>query len=177
MDDREDVRKLRRGDADAFARLFDRYSLSVYRYTSAVLRDRQYTEDVLQETFLTLWQHREDLDLHGDSLLPWLLATSRNHSHNLGRRLRRRETVMLPDDPASPSRADPGEVATQREALRAVAQAIADLSPVDQALVRATVLNDIPYAEAAAAVGLSPSAAARRVQRIRVRLRKFGELL
>lgn len=174
MDDSEDIRLVRRGDADAFSRLFDRHAKAVFRYALTILGNRQHAEDVLQETFLTLWARRKGLKMYGDSVLPWLLVTARNHSRNLGRLLMRRGTVPLMESDQAGTRDDPADLVTQRAALAAISGAVSRLSPTDQSLVTICVLGGMRYADAAARTGLTTAATARRVQRIRSRLREAG---
>lgn len=176
MSDSEDVGRLRRrSDIEAFARLFDRHSAAVFRYAAAISGDRQHAEDILQETFLTLWRRRKEVEVHGSSVLPWLLVTGRNHARNLERRLQRQGETRLLVDHDTPTHADPGDIVVQRAALHAIAETVAGLSPTDRALVEACILDDLPYRDAAARVGLTPSATARRVQRIRLRFRQLSE--
>jgi len=165
---------MRRGDADAFTRLFDRYAAAVFRYAATVLGNRQYAEDVVQETFLTMWSQRKAFEIYGDSVLPWLLVTARNHSRNLGRLLLRQASAQLDETDRPGNQAELAEVVAQRAALEAIAEAVGRLSTTDQSLVALCIMGGERYVEAAASTGLTPAATARRVQRIRSRLRKIG---
>src|SRR3989338_38937 len=45
-----------KGDAQAFARLYDRYVVSIYRFVFFKLPSKELAEDVTSETFLRCWQ-------------------------------------------------------------------------------------------------------------------------
>lgn len=174
MSDLADLSGLRRDDAEAFAALFNRHAATVFRYAHAVIGDRQHSEDVLQETFLTLWSRRADLEVYGDSVLPWLLVTARNHTRNLGRRLLRRATALLAEADDIDAWTDPADVVAHRVVLEAIVTDVAQLSVTDRSLVTLCLVGDTPYAEAATKVGLTTAVTARRVQRIRTRLKTAG---
>ncbi len=67
---------LRQGDRQAFAELYDRYWEMLYRYVASVLRGRADAMDVVQDTFVALWQQRDTLDGVG-SLSAYLKAMAR----------------------------------------------------------------------------------------------------
>ena len=73
-------------DVDAFAALFERYRVSVYRTALAVTGDRGASEEVLMDTFGRAYRHRHRLRTDV-SPLPWLHRVALNlcYSH-LGRR-------------------------------------------------------------------------------------------
>lgn len=52
---------LRRGDRQAFSKLYDLYWEMLYQYVVRVLHDREEAMDVVQDTFISLWQQRGDL--------------------------------------------------------------------------------------------------------------------
>ena len=45
-----------RGDADAYAALYDRWSGPILKYFFHLTYDRDAAEDLLQETFLRIWR-------------------------------------------------------------------------------------------------------------------------
>ena len=56
------VRRLRQGDEAAFKILFDIYFKKLYYFSLRYLKNREYAEEVVQETLLQLWVNREKLD-------------------------------------------------------------------------------------------------------------------
>lgn len=96
--DAELVRAAGNGDRAAGVALFDRYVATVTRYAWALVPSRQDVEEVVQDTFVTLWRRAGTVELPDESILPWLLVVSRNHAANLRRSHRRHQGDDLPDD-------------------------------------------------------------------------------
>ncbi len=56
------VELLRRGDKEAFRLIFDAFQQSIYAFLFFKTKDVDLAEDLLQETFLSVWKNRERLD-------------------------------------------------------------------------------------------------------------------
>ena len=54
---------LRSDDPSAFAELYRRYRLDVYRYGLTIVKVPQQAEDLLQDTFIKLWDVRHRLEI------------------------------------------------------------------------------------------------------------------
>jgi RNA polymerase sigma-70 factor (ECF subfamily) len=76
--DAELVERLRRRDPQALAELYDRFGRLAYSLILRVVRDAAITEDLVQETFLRVWNRIHSLDAEKGSIGPWLLAVARN---------------------------------------------------------------------------------------------------
>jgi RNA polymerase sigma-70 factor (ECF subfamily) len=66
------------GDAAAFKLLYDRLSPQLFALASRMLRDRQAAEDVVQETFLTVWRRMDRFDPSLGSAAGWMQVIARN---------------------------------------------------------------------------------------------------
>ena len=84
---------VQRGDEQAMAALFDRYSKVVYSVALRVLRDPASAEDVLQEIFMQIWRSPDGFVAARGSLGGWLAVVSRNRSIDALRRKRPTEQV------------------------------------------------------------------------------------
>lgn len=84
------VRSLVAGDEAAMGELYDRYAAGLYRGALLRLGDRQLAEEVLQDTYLALWNRAELYDPDHGSLLAWLSTIARNRSTDRLRSLGRR---------------------------------------------------------------------------------------
>lgn len=86
------------GDVDALAELYDRYGRLAYSMALKVLGDQQRAEDVVQETFLKVWNGASNFDARKGSVRTWLLTAVRNRSvdHLRGRAGRERRELELP---------------------------------------------------------------------------------
>jgi RNA polymerase sigma-70 factor (ECF subfamily) len=60
--DRELIERLRRRDPQALGELYDRYGRVVYSLVLRVVRDTSVAEDLVQETFLRVWNRVHGFD-------------------------------------------------------------------------------------------------------------------
>ncbi len=74
------VERLKRRDPQALAELYDRYGKMAYSLVLRVVRDTAIAEDLVQETFLRVWNRVHSVDSEKGSLGPWLLAIARNRA-------------------------------------------------------------------------------------------------
>ena len=103
------VRAVASGSEDALVQLYDRYAGAVYATARRLTTDRGLAEDVVQETFLALWNRAEQYDPAMGSLPAWLLTIARNRTIDRLRAIGRRPPTMPVSDLAL---ADEGEGAT-----------------------------------------------------------------
>lgn len=88
------VASLTRGDTAALAELYTRHGDAIYRAAFRRLGDRQLAEEVLQDTYLALWNRAELYDPSAGSLLAWLSTIARNRAIDRLRALGRRPAPM-----------------------------------------------------------------------------------
>src|SRR3954449_13054059 len=85
-----------RGDAKAFAAVYERHHQALYRYCRSILRHDEDAQDALQNTmakaFAALQTEQRDIELR-----PWLFRIAHNEAISIVRR--RRETTELGDLP------------------------------------------------------------------------------
>jgi RNA polymerase sigma-70 factor (ECF subfamily) len=72
--------RLQKRDPDALAELYDRYGRMVYGLIVRVVQDSGIAEDLVQETFLRVWNRASAIDSDRGSTGPWLLAVARNRA-------------------------------------------------------------------------------------------------
>ena len=91
VDDKELVRCIVEGDADAIAELFDRYSGMLTALSLRILHDPADAEEILQETFLQVWKQAGRYDPKRSSVSTWLVLITRSRSID---RLRSRQVKL-----------------------------------------------------------------------------------
>jgi RNA polymerase sigma-70 factor (ECF subfamily) len=74
------VRAVAAGSHDALAALYDRHVDAVFAAASRLTSDRGMAEEVVQETFLALWDRAETFDPSLGSLAAWLHTIARNRT-------------------------------------------------------------------------------------------------
>jgi RNA polymerase sigma-70 factor, ECF subfamily len=79
-DDAALVRALAAGSEDALAALYDRHVDGIHAVALRLTNDRQLAEEVVQETFLALWNRAELYDPAVASLATWLRTIARNRT-------------------------------------------------------------------------------------------------
>lgn len=78
--DEQIVRRLRCREPEAMGDLYDRYGRIAYSVILAIVRDRAVAEDLVQETFLRVWNRVHVFEAGRGALGPWLLAIARNRA-------------------------------------------------------------------------------------------------
>lgn len=129
-------RALAAADVDALALVYDRYGALAFSVAVRILGDARLAEDIVQETFLKLWNSAAGFDADKGSLRGWLLTSVRNRAIDQlrGRGAHERREVDLESAESAGvegTHADPWQevsAAIQRDAVR---DALARL-PVEQ---------------------------------------------
>lgn len=156
------------GDERAFEAFYDRHAPAVARYAWSLSPSLHVAQDITQETFLTAWHKRSSIRLVAGSALPWLLATCRNHARNRARKDRKwSELVELHDDSIA---TDPINGSAAAE-LHWVLESILAMPEVERRVCELCLLQGFSYREAAEQLGISESAAGKKLQRARTKLR------
>jgi RNA polymerase sigma-70 factor (ECF subfamily) len=88
------VRQVVAGSERALAELYDRHADTIYAAAYRLIGDRQTAEEVVQETFLALWNRAELFDPEVGSLTAWMLTIARNRSVDRLRAQGRRPKAM-----------------------------------------------------------------------------------
>ena len=112
-DDAALVRAVAAGSEDALATLYDRYAGAVYGAALRLVTDRNLAEEVVQETFLVVWNRAESFDPALGSLAAWLHTIARNRAVDRLRAIARRPRLLS----ASALRPDAGSEAEALERL------------------------------------------------------------
>jgi RNA polymerase sigma-70 factor (ECF subfamily) len=89
------LESVRGGSQAAFARLYDRHVDIVYRASLRVNSDRSVAAEVVQETFLALWDRAEMFDPSRGTLASWLATIARNRAVDHLRRAARRPATTF----------------------------------------------------------------------------------
>src|SRR5215467_9688186 len=160
------------GDLNAFEALFREHQRSVYRWVVRIVRDPAAAEDLAIEAFWRMYRARARFDPSGNCGA-WLRRIAVNVALD---HLRHAKTqVPLPDDiPGAPA----PDSAVQRETRHAIQSAIAGLPPRLRVVVLLGLVEEEPYNEIAAALGISLNAVKvrmfRGVRLLRTKLREAG---
>ncbi|MBA4065451.1 MAG: hypothetical protein C0501_17405 [Isosphaera sp.] len=158
------------GDRSAFARLVDRYWDRLYRWLYHLTRDRHAAEDLTQETFLKALAAVNSFR-PGTNFRAWVFRIGHNNFVNQ-KRADRRTRYSLPEDAAAPGVGGVEAGAENREALAAVARAVAELPPDFRSALTLRVEEGLSFREVARVLNTTEETARWRVFKARQKLMK-----
>ena len=78
--DAELVKRLQKRDPQALGELYDKYGRLAFALIYRIVRDVGTAEDLVQETFLRVWNRSQGFDADRGALGGWLLAVARNRA-------------------------------------------------------------------------------------------------
>ena len=84
--EKELLRRLKRGDREAFDAIYERWGGYVYNFTCKTLFTKSLAEDITQELFLRLWEYRTQID-EERNFQAWVFTVARNLVYREGRRM------------------------------------------------------------------------------------------
>lgn len=79
-DDAALAKRLQARDPQAMSDLYDRYGRITYTLILRIVRDQHLAEDLVQESFLRVWNRMEGFDADRGALGAWVLAVARNRA-------------------------------------------------------------------------------------------------
>jgi len=151
-DEADLVRAVASGSEEALATLYDRHVGGVHAVALRMTGDRGIAEEVVQETFLALWNRAELFDPTVASLGTWLRSIARNRTVDRLRAIGRRPALVSLGGHGDPDEADAGLDRLGPDTV-VVGGAVPDALPEDAAeaaSVRATIgaaLSSMPEVE------------------------------
>lgn len=172
LDDQALVRRVRKGDDEAFRVLFDRHAPPLWRFLRDLLGTESAADEALQETVVRAFSRFDQLE-HDERLLPWLFGIAR-HVALESLRARKRD---FPDDAreledGEDGQDDPEAVLLGREAAAHVEQALQALSPDRRAALVMRVDHGLGYDDIARAMGWTLPKVKNEIHRARLVLRE-----
>ena len=110
--------KVSRQDRQAFAALYQATSRKLYGVVLRILKQKQVTEDILQEVYVRIWEKAGDFNPSIGSPIAWMATIARNRALDEARRrpyVISSEDVAGFDDIASPERGAAEELERSEE--------------------------------------------------------------
>ena len=178
-DEENDVRRrVREGDREAFALLYEQFAGAVYNHGLRLTGDWSTAEEIMSETFLTAWRTRARVQEDGGSLLPWLLGIATHKADNARRGVRRRQ-LFLARQPRPRVEEDfaPRTIGRIDDAryLRAVQTALGRLRRHEREVLALCVWSGLDYQQTAEALGIAVGTVRSRLSRARKKLAHLAE--
>lgn len=169
------VRRVLRGESDAFRLLVRRYGGRLRGFCQARLGDSDEADDAVQDVFLRAYRSLAGFRI-GASFPSWLFAIAANHVRTRRSRaaLRGALAVKAADDARAAAVADPADQAMASLAREEVRRAVARLSGPQRVVVELYYFAGLTVEETGAALGLGAEAVKSRLLRAR---RELGRAL
>lgn len=179
--DGELLHRIRRGEEEALQQLHRRYAPLVFHLACRSL-DRAAAEEVVQDTFLTVWRKAAEFDEDRGSFRTWLLSISRHRMLDELRHRSRRPQVIETSafDQASLWAEDPlpDEALWRQYQREAVSEALAALPEPQRAALRLAFFADLTHEEVARALKVPLGTAKTRIRSgLRLLERHLGSLV
>lgn len=172
--DRALIEAFQQGDEFAFVSLYNRYKQPVYAFCARMLRDQALAQDVMQETFLRVYENRDRL-AHAGAFRSWLFTIARNQCLNTIRKTKRQVALEGEPKPSDAMPAPPGPMAQleKSEQVALVQASLARLKPDYREVLILREYQNLSYEEIAAITRSTLSAVKSRLHKAR---RKLAEV-
>jgi RNA polymerase sigma-70 factor, ECF subfamily len=154
--DEELALRLQRREPEAMAALYERFGRLTYSLIVAIVRDGAIAEDLVQETFMRVWNRVHAFEAGRGALGPWLLAIARNraidHLRSLSARMDRNAYEL--DVREHPSLfVDMERDVVNTDHARLIRKAIAKLSANQQKVIELAYYEGLSQTEMADRMG------------------------
>ena len=140
-----------RRDQRAFARLYELSSARLFGVALKLLRRRDWAEEVLQEAFISIWQHAGDYNAGLAAPLTWMTAIVRNRCLDWLRRPKHETTSddetlfeSIPDDALGPL-----ERLVQSSVSKSIFSCLQRLAARERQTIALAFLHGLTHAELA----------------------------
>lgn len=152
IDEQGIVRDLIAGDVKAFEKVFHDYSRELYFVALGLCRDQAVAEDAVQESFVYLWSHREQINVK-QSLTNYLRTMVKNNVLNYLRhqkvRAEREEDIIREQEFLYEEEED---MTSKIEAIRKVVDSLPEAC---RKVFVIAVIEGMSYAETAESMGIA----------------------
>lgn len=164
------ARRLRDGQRAAFSDMLKLYQRPLYAVIWRLLRNHEDTHDVLQETYLRVYQHHSRLD-PDKPIFPYVRKIAINLSLNKIKSLKRQ--VPLEQAATQQNDVDTELQVERRETLALVRRAIEELPREQQLVLTLRIQNGMSYQEIADALELRLGTVMSRLARAREKIAQY----
>ncbi len=155
LNDRQSIRKIRQGDIGAFETLFRQYYSTLCRWAYRHLKDRDVSEEVVQDLFYHIWRDRAGLNIRV-SVKSYLYRAVSNNCLMVLRKQNRRAAII--SELARESRTgmeQPAEVLETQELQEVVDRTLEELPERPATVFRMSRYEGMKYAEIAEKLSIS----------------------
>ena len=156
-------------DVPDFAQVYEENYDRIYKYTYSILMNREDTEDVVEDTFVTAFSAFSSYDPKRASVATWLTRIAHNRAVNLVRSAAYRKRAVLPEYAETEDKsADEVSVNDDKETVMYL---YSKLSQDEREFLNMRYAMGLTDSEVAAMLGMTPAAVNKRYQRLLAKCR------
>ncbi len=154
------VANVRTGDLDAFEAIFRAYASRLAGFVWTYLKDPDESEEVVQDLFLWIWEHRFEWEVPG-TLRSYLFRSAANRALSRLRHRRVQQRFLQRTEPGTvnardTTRAPAAEEVGEQDLSQALERALATLPERCRTVFVMNRVQHQSYAEIADVLGISP---------------------
>jgi RNA polymerase sigma-70 factor, ECF subfamily len=166
------IHRIRSGDINAFEFLVKKYERKLFITVGNMLKNRQQVEDLVQDVFLSAFQHIAAFRPDKGHFSTWLFRIARNKCLN---EIKRKRDLLMDSLPDSAGPEDPIALLIRKETGRLLDDALYRLKFRDRMIFVLAEFNQLSYAEIAVIENINIGTVKSRLARTREKLRQLLE--
>ncbi len=180
QEDAELIRRVARGDREAFSLIYDRYSRPLFSIALRVLNDSREAEDIVHDVFIALWNKAGDFASDRGTAFGWCVTLTRNRAIDRVRARKRRGELLAESAPSDlgydenqAENADSGDMLWQKEKAAAVRHALEALPSEQRSALQLAYFGGLTQQEIAARLREPLGTVKARIRRGLLKLREL----
>lgn len=167
------VNKVLKGNVDSFEILVKKYQLNVLKFVYGMLKEKEASEDITQEVFITVYNK---LSLYNNkySFLNWILQIAKNKTIDYTRKYRKiYESDINEEYNLSTKDMGPEEIAEYKDTRNKVQSYINTLEIMDRQILSLRYTQDYTFKEISEILGVTETTVKRRYYKVRERFKEY----
>lgn len=165
------IKRIAKGDKDALSDLYAETRAAVYGFSLSITKNRDDSEDVLQDTYIKVWQNAGNYQAQGTPMA-WILSITKNLSLMKLREHGRKQDLAPEDWDALFHNADPTATIDDRHLLEA---ALTILSDEEREVVLLHAISGLKHREIADLLNMALATVLSKYHRGLKKLRNYLE--
>lgn len=177
MDIDDVIRRIGKGDKQAFAEIVVQYQQPIFGFLGRMSISPAQAEEIAQETFIRAWRHLDDYQSTKAAFSTWLFTIARNLAINELTRARHQYEFSPGDElPDIASEApEPMQILCMKQQQQNLYLALRQLQLQDRSVIGLAYVDELSMVDIARIEGCSLEAVKTRLHRAKEKLRKLME--
>lgn len=152
------ILELKNGSTSALKKIYQFYGNKIFHFINSYTRNREISEELVQDIFIKLWNYREKLET-SKSIKSFIYAIAKNHVIDF---IRKPDVKIFSIDSVHEQRLTEGNMGEESlifaEEEKIIFEAMASLSPRKRQIFELNRIENLTYKQIAERLGISVSA-------------------